>query len=430
MNILMVTNTFTPHVGGVARSVQAFSAAYAGKGHEVVVLAPEFEDMPADERNVIRVPAIQHFNGSDFSVRIPIPFQFTKALGSFHPDIVHSHHPFMLGSTALHLAHRFHVPLVFTHHTMYERYTHYVPGDSPTMQRFAIALATGYANLCNHVVAPSESTASELKKRGVTTSITPIPTGVDVDKFSGGNGAPQRVSANIPQDAFVVGHIGRLAPEKNLPFLAESVCAFMQDRPDAHFLLAGAGPSLSAIKAVFEQAGLTPRYHHLGQLVGDELADTYAAMNVFAFASFTETQGMVLTEAMAAGVPVVAIDAPGAREVLIDGTNGRLLPNEDKNSFAEALAWVADMDSEAYRRISQAALERAQEFSMDAMSDRALSLYESVRTQNGLPQAEEGSAWETALEEIETERQIIANAAEAAGAAVGLSDTDPGPNNA
>jgi 1,2-diacylglycerol 3-alpha-glucosyltransferase len=239
MNILMVTNTFTPHVGGVAKSVQAFSDAYVRKGHTVFVVAPEFEDMPTNERNVVRVPAIQHFNGSDFSVRVPVPFQFAKALGDFLPDIVHSHHPFMLGSTALHLAHRFHVPLVFTHHTMYERYTHYVPGDSPAMKRFAVALAAGYSNLCNHVVAPSESTAAELRKRGVEAPITAIATGVDVDQFARGDGARLRRKLNVPDDAFVVGHLGRLAPEKNLAFLSDSVCAFMKKQPSTHFLLGG-----------------------------------------------------------------------------------------------------------------------------------------------------------------------------------------------
>jgi glycosyltransferase involved in cell wall biosynthesis len=424
MNILMVTNTFTPHVGGVAKSVQAFSAAYVSKGHDVWVVAPEFEDMPEDERNVVRVPAVQRFNGSDFSVRIPIPFQFNKAFGDFRPDIVHSHHPFMLGSTALHLAQKFRVPLVFTHHTMYERYTHYVPGDSPAMQRFAVALATGYANLCNHVIAPSESTAAELRKRGVETPITAIPTGVDVERFAQGDGGRQRKKLNVPDDAFVVGHIGRLAPEKNLPFLAASVCDFMKTQPNAHFLLAGEGPSLAGIEATFEQAGLMSRYHHLGRLTGGELADAYAAMNVFAFASFTETQGMVLTEAMAAGVPVVAIDAPGAREVVIDEVNGRLLPTEDAESFVQALTWIAERDPAECGELKQAAFARAHEFSMDATSDRALTLYEAVRAADVRPDPEEGSPWENALERLETEWRILANAAEAAGAALGLSGSD------
>jgi 1,2-diacylglycerol 3-alpha-glucosyltransferase len=178
---------------------------------------------------------------------------------------------------------------------------------------------------------------------------------------------------------------------------------------------------LPSIDAAFERAGLNARYHHLGKLTGDELVDAYAAMNVFAFASFTETQGMVLTEAMAAGVPVVAVDAPGAREVVIDEVNGRLLPEEDSAGFVQALDWVAERSPADYRDLKEAAVARAHEFSMDAMSDRALKLYETVRASHALPGPEEGSPWEIALERIETEWQIVANAADAAGAAMGWS---------
>ena len=124
MNILMMTNTFTPHVGGVARSVEAFTAEYRRRGHRVLVVAPEFENMPEHETGVIRMPAIQHFNGSDFSVVLPTPGFLSSALEEFRPDIVHSHHPFLVGGTALRIARTHELPLVFTHHTMNEQNTH------------------------------------------------------------------------------------------------------------------------------------------------------------------------------------------------------------------------------------------------------------------------------------------------------------------
>ncbi|MDP2105797.1 MAG: glycosyltransferase, partial [Desulfobulbaceae bacterium] len=136
MNILMMTNTFTPHVGGVARSIESFTAAYRSKGHQVMVVAPTFENMPADENNVIRIPAIQRFNGSDFSVILPTPGFLSDAIINFQPDIVHVHHPFLIGDTALRIAKQHELPLVFTHHTMYEQYTHYVPGNSTAMKKF------------------------------------------------------------------------------------------------------------------------------------------------------------------------------------------------------------------------------------------------------------------------------------------------------
>ena len=183
MRILMVTNTFAPHVGGVARSVTAFTEEYRRRGHRVVVVAPEFAGMPEHEDDVIRVQALQNFNGSDFSVVLKPPLHLARAMEDFSPDIIHAHHPFLLGSTALRLARSFSTPLVFTHHTLYERYTHYVPGDSAALKRFVTRLSTNYANLCARVFAPSDSTARTLRERQVHVPMTVVPTGVRLTDF-------------------------------------------------------------------------------------------------------------------------------------------------------------------------------------------------------------------------------------------------------
>ncbi|MCB0360899.1 MAG: glycosyltransferase, partial [Bdellovibrionales bacterium] len=337
MNILMVSNTYLPHIGGVALSVSRFSEAYRQRGHRVLVLAPTFEGMEEEESDVVRIPAIQNFNGSDFSVRLPIPTSIYSRLSDFQPDIVHSHHPFLLGDSALRIASGHNVPLVFTHHTMYEQYTHYAPGDSPEMKEFVIELGTGYANLANHVIAPSADVGIELQRRGVTTPISVIPTGVVLDDFSSGDGIAFRRRFNISEDAFVVGHVGRLAPEKNLRFLSDAVASFLSSHPNAVFVVIGEGPSRESITEKFAKRGCSDRLFLPGRLTGRSLADGYAAMNVFAFASFTETQGMVLAEAMAAGVPVVAVDAPGVNDVVCDGKNGVLLPAQDRGSFVRGL---------------------------------------------------------------------------------------------
>ena len=242
MNIVMMTNTYAPHTGGVARSVAWFSEELRLLGNRVLIVAPSFDDMPDDEQDVVRVPAIQNFNGSDFSVRLPIPGLLRTAIDDFQPDVVHAHHPFLLGETALRIAALRNIPIVFTHHTMYEQYTHYVPGDSPAMQRFAVRLATEFANLCDHVVAPSESIANVLRERGVTSDMTAIPTGINTTHFARGDGVVARRKYEIPEDAFVVGHVGRLAPEKNLSFLARSVCRFLSFPPEGAFPARGRWP--------------------------------------------------------------------------------------------------------------------------------------------------------------------------------------------
>lgn len=415
MNILVCTNTFTPHVGGVARSVQQFTEVYRGLGHRVLVAAPRFEDAPEQETDVVRFPALQNFNGSDFSVPLPVPGILAASLDDLDPDLVHSHHPFLLGDTALRIAAARDIPIVFTHHTMYEQYTHYVPGDSPRMQRFAIDLATGYGNLCDVVIAPSESVAEILLHRGVTVPIEVIPTGVDRARLQSGDRTAGRRRAGIPPEAFVVGHVGRLAPEKNLDFLARALTSLTRQDREAMILVVGDGPSRNVIQAALEQHGLGGRLVMTGILEGRELADAYASMDVFAFASRSETQGMVLAEAMTTGVPVVALDAPGVREVVRDRYNGRLLPEENMQTFVQALHWIRSRSIDARATLGSGVAETAERFSIQRTARRALVLYEELVRRGAGTQRLRGDLWATARRRLGEEWKIVKNIGVAAG---------------
>ncbi|MEO7412968.1 MAG: glycosyltransferase, partial [Opitutaceae bacterium] len=147
-------------------------------------------------------------------------------LDGFKADIIHAHHPFLLGDTALRVATKKNVPIIFTHHTKYEDYTHYVPFDSPALKEIAINLPTHFANLCDGVVAPSESLAKLIRQRGVQVPVKVVPTGIDVKGFAAADGAKARRKFKIGPRTFVVGHVGRLAPEKNLDYLADAVGRF------------------------------------------------------------------------------------------------------------------------------------------------------------------------------------------------------------
>ena len=418
----MMTNTFTPHVGGVARSVQSFTNEYRKRGHRVLVVAPEFEGTPENELDVVRMPAIQNFNGSDFSVALPVPGPLFSALDRFKPDIIHSHHPFLIGATAVRLAYTHEVPLVFTHHTMYEQYTHYVPGDSQALKRFVIGLSTSYANLCDQVFAPSESIAGVIRQRGVTVPIAVIPTGVHTELFIRGDGAGFRRAMNIPGQALVIGHLGRLAPEKNLEFLAHAVAEFLKAHNQAHFLVAGVGPSREEMRQIFDRQGVSSRVHFIGVLQHRELADALHAMDVFVFTSKSETQGMVLTEAMAAGLPVIALDAPGVREVVEDGKNGRLLKSEDIALYVAALHWFFSLSEEQLRQLKQSAIDTSQKFSIERTADRALALYEKLIHQEFVDRDEEYHIWKSARGLVRFEWEVLKGAVEAAGAALKIYD--------
>lgn len=408
MNIVLITNTFTPHVGGVARSVEAFAKTYREKGHKVLIVAPEFANQPENETGVIRVPALRNFNASDFSVALPVSMGLSDIVHDFDADIIHSQHPFLLGMSAIRLARAHNLPLVFTHHTLYEQYTHYVPGNSPMMQQYVIELGTLYANMVDKVFAPSESIREILLSRHVKTEVAVVPTGVEVNRFSNGDSKAFRNKMHIPQDAFVVGHMGRLAPEKNLSFLAQAVSQFLKENSKAAFLLVGKGPSEQEIKTLCKAAGVENRLFMAGVLQNQDLADALNAMDVFAFASKSETQGMVLTEAMAAGNPVVALDATGVREVVRDTINGRLLMTDSIPEYVQALSWVYERDDAQKRELIQSARTMADEFSLDATADRALLYYETLINERRIEWDEQtDSSLEKLLRYIGAEWDIV-----------------------
>lgn len=421
MKIAMFTNTYAPHVGGVARSIQSCEDALRARGNEVHVIAPEFTEAQESTEFVLRVPAIQNFNGSDFSVGLPQPWIISDHIDLIQPELIHSHHPFLLGDSALRTAYERRLPLVFTHHTMYERYSHYVPLDSDAMKRIAVQLATEYCNLCDHVIAPSQSIETLLRKRGVTSPITTIPTGIDLEFFRAGDRQRGRDRLQIPQDAIVIGHVGRLAPEKNLEFLASAVALWLADHPEARFLVVGGGPSRESMQNILAEHVPPTQIVFAGQQSGQDLADAYAAMDVFAFASQSETQGMVIAEALAAGNPVVALDGPGVREVL-NGQNGILLESDaSHNDFAAALVRMSDESrrSEAHR---ESVRETVKDFSLQCCIDRLSDVYGSLIEEFDSQGGHQLGSWDQLIGRLDAEWKLAAEKASALTAAV--ADTD------
>jgi glycosyltransferase involved in cell wall biosynthesis len=419
VNIVMLTNTYLPHVGGVAHSVAAFSEEYRKRGHRVLIVAPEFPEKIAGEKHVVRIHAIQNFNGSDFSVALPFSPDLSDRLDQFKPDIVHAHHPFLLGMTALRVARQRELPLVFTHHTLYEHYTHYVPADSQVLKRFVIELATRYANLSSLVLAPSHSIVKLLRERGVQTPIAEVPTGVQLEDYNNGDGSKVRRRLGIPKSAFVVGHLGRFGQEKNLRFLCNAVTRFMRDEGNTHFLFAGSGPLEDELQAIFASRGLSQRLHMPGAVLGEARRDMYNAMDAFVFASTSETQGLVLSEAMAGGVPVIALDANGSREMVRNGKNGRLVTEINLESFIEAIRWLYQLPPEQRQALNREALNTARDFSMHSCAQRALDLYQPLLKYGWALDDSLFAQWMRMRNLIGAQWEIIEGLTGAAGAAFG-----------
>jgi 1,2-diacylglycerol 3-alpha-glucosyltransferase len=427
MRIAMFTNTYLPHVGGVARSIEQFSNALRKQNHEVLIIAPEFPNSQVGESHVMRVPAVENFNGSDFSVYLPVPGFLDDALDAFKPDIIHSHHPFLLGDTALRTASKYKIPLVFTHHTLYEQYTHYVTGESTGTwaKTFIMDLTSNYANACQRIIAPSNGVSQLLRDRGVTKPINTIPTGIEMDRFSHADPKNFRAKSGIPESAFLVGHVGRLAPEKNLGFLTGVLVQFLKTSATRHFLLVGSGPMENEILKTFQDEGLSRQVHNLGILRGSDLVNAYASMDVFVFASHSETQGMVLTEAMATGTPVIAIKATGVEDVVVDGENGFLLDKDDSQLLVQRLSEYEILPASARHTFRESARKTAEGFSMALSVDKLIALYSQSILENHTVPSDEG-LWDSTLQRVQAEWTIWSNYLHATGVALlDLSDDYP-----
>jgi glycosyltransferase involved in cell wall biosynthesis len=309
------------------------------------------------------------------------------------------------------------VPIIFTHHTRYEDYTHYVP-FSDAMKEVAIQIPTHFANLCDGVIAPSESIARVIRKRGVTAPIAVIPTGIDVRAFASADGTRFRQRLEIPADSLVIGHVGRLALEKNLGYLAEAVAVFLEREPRARFLVVGDGPWRDELTEVFKKHGVADRLLLAGKRTGRVLREAYRAMDVFAFASQSETQGMVVAEAMAAGRPVVALNATGVRDVVRDGVNGFLLPaGAPEAVFADALARCVQPD--ARKTMGEGARETAAEFSREQSARRALAFYEEARRATRARRLlNHLSPWAALVKRVGLEWDLLASRTQTVAAAV------------
>jgi glycosyltransferase involved in cell wall biosynthesis len=379
MRILMVTNTYRPFGGGVARSVDRFTEAFRRRGHDVLVVAPEAGGPADGEPGVLRVPSIHRPLKRPFAIALPVPGLIARGVDAFDPDLVHSHHPFLLGDDALRLAASRRVPLVFTHHTQYGMYILSRFERGRRLARFVTRLAVEYARLCQWVVAPSESTARMLRERGVHRPMSVVPTGIDIGRFRRGDGPAARARLGIPAEAPLVGYVGRLGREKNLQFLARAVAGFLAQHRDARFLVVGDGEAEADLVDPLSAAGLAKRLHRAGRLEGQDLVDAYHAIDVFAFASRADTQAMVLAEAMAAGVPVVALQAPGAADIVHDGANGRLVAEEDPAAFAAALADLTRADASRREALAHEARTTAEGYGMDRCAERLLDVYRRAR---------------------------------------------------
>jgi 1,2-diacylglycerol 3-alpha-glucosyltransferase len=390
MRILKISDVFFPRVNGVSTSIETFRRDLTALGHEVVLVAPGYPPaaaagVAAADPSILRVPA--RAVPRDPEDRIMSRRGLRRALDSLAEarfDVVHIHTPFLAHYAGLKFARAHGIPVVATYHTLFEEYLHHYVPLLPRAITGAMArrFSRSQCNDLDAVIAPSQAMKAALLDYGIDTHIEVLPTGLPAERFQAGDGAAFRRRHNLNGEQPLLLFVGRAAHEKNIGFLIEMMMELREMRPDAMLLIAGEGPADDSLRAQAARLGLKDRVRFLGYFDrGGELQDCYSAADVFVFSSLTETQGLVLLEAMAQGVPVVAIPRMGTIDILGPGKGCRHAPL-DRKGFAQVVRDVL-ADRGALRALGVEAREYARSWASINMARRLSALYASLAAPSG-----------------------------------------------
>jgi glycosyltransferase involved in cell wall biosynthesis len=379
LKIALFTEVYRPIVNGIVTSVETLAHKLREFGHDVYTFAPHIPHGDETTGRVFRMPSLPLPARTEYRLTLPLVARRNKQKFLSQCEVIHSHSLFITGWMASYYARRrFRVPLVFTYHTLLDRYTHYSPLGPRLTSQLTRELTRAYANAADAVIVPTQAVAGELRRSGVLAPICVVPTGIDVETFRNVDataGLAVRAKYGIAPDAPLLLLVSRLAHEKSIPLVFKALRLLRAELPETQLLLVGSGPLSEILKGQVNADGLEGAVHFAGSIPHEVLPSYYAAADAFTFPSVSETQGLVLAEAFCAGLPVVAIDNPQTRDVFGTHLAGALV-NDAAGMAFELRALLTDpatrSTASAHARAAAAA------FDAKATALRVLAVYQAV----------------------------------------------------
>ena len=401
MRIALMTNNYKPFLGGVPISIERLAGGLEALGHQVTVFAPTYEEQ-AEEENVFRyATCMKHFIGG---IVLPNPFdrRIEQEFQRKSYDIIHVHHPMLIGRTAVYLAKKYRIPLVFTYHTRYEQYLSYVKGirmleenaaweDSPfwreqkrllclIQEKLVPAYLHTFLKHCDFVFAPTKGMQDYLERvcRLPYEKIDILPTGIEARHFKVTEEEKAAVRRQYGAEEIPLFlSVSRMSHEKNINFLLESIQR-VRERCQKPFkvLMIGDGPDKKDYERKCRELHIEQEVIFTGTIPNAEIAPYFTAADAFLFASKTETQGIVILEALAGQTPVYALDATGVSDIVRDGENGFLSP-ENKDIYSDRILDFLSGNVDR-KKLSENALNTALEFQEEAVAVKAVQIYNKI----------------------------------------------------
>lgn len=377
MVVAIFSESFRPIVNGVSISIDTFASHLSALGCKIFFFAPRYPSYIDEDSSVFRFPSFRFPHHPDYPLPIPFSRQIFSTFPTLKVDVVHPQTPFLLGWVARYLARKNNCVLVTTYHTIYEEFAHYgYPFPPHLVKIFLRRLSRIFCNLCDAVVVPSSPIKQLLRDYGVYRPIEVIPTGIDLERWFREEDPSVREKLGIPPRSPILIYVGRLAKEKNIPVVLFAFKKLLAKIPNAYLLIIGVGPEEKHLISLAHELNIEGRCHFLGLLPRQEVRNYLASAHLFVSASTTETQGMVLTESLAMGVPVIAADAYGTKEVVRDGVDGFLLP-PDVDLFSQKIYEVLT-NRALWERLREGALQGAERFSARESAKKLLALYQRL----------------------------------------------------
>lgn len=377
MEIGFFTDGYLPQINGVATSTEELAVSLRKIKTKVTVVAPNFPNFKDKDKNVLRLKSVKIYKNPDIRIAYMFPDRILGQVITKDFDVIHGFSGGSIPSLGMALSKIKGKPYVFTYNTRWNQYTHYILNGRVVKPKAIEKAMTAFCNRCNIVVAPADFIKDELLSFGVKKPIIVIPNGVDTKKFAEAKKGLIREDLGIKKDDMAVLYLGRLSKEKSVDFLIKVFAKVSKEIPNAYLLIAGDGPEKKALENLVKKLNLTHKIIFLGLIDFKDVPSVYKEADVFVFASQTETQGMVVLEAMASGLPVLAAKDRVFQDVIESGQDGFLIEkNEDK--FSKTLINLLK-DENLRKLISQNAIKKAGKFSLEEIAGKFDTLYKSLR---------------------------------------------------
>lgn len=384
LNIAIVTNNYTPYSGGVVSSINSFVNELHKKGHKAFIITLDFLGKEhRDPYYIIRIPSKYRFMYKNNHMALPIYMtkKLEKIIKLLKPDIIHAQHPFFIGKSALNIARKLNIPITFTYHTIYERYLHYLPIPQFITKPIVKKIVLSFCKKVDHIIVPSTFIRDYLLQNNIETKTTKMPSGI-LPIFL------KRDILNIPKSQYLDNQnaayfnllvVSRFVPEKNILFLLRLFLKLIKQNPEKNFkfTLAGYGSEYENLKKYGYKKLRIPK--HLLEFIvrppKQRLVDLYCQSDAFLFSSTSDTQGLVIAEAMGCGCPSIALDGPGQRDIIKNGYNGFLCYSDDE--IIDKIL-LLQQDKKLHENLRQSALQTAMQYDPQLTTHQLISVYQKL----------------------------------------------------